>query len=97
MQNKAVFHPGEWLNRDVETLIYLQLASKGLDLNKMEPEDIKKRLVQHIDLVAGSMTWFLDDVQILKFERQMVAETVIGYTLTIARLIQVAKNIPGGH
>jgi hypothetical protein len=84
-----VFTPGTIVDQDVETLLNLQLMSRGVDVNDVE--DIKKRVSPKWDSQNGRIWWELDGKVILTFQREMISEAVLGYSLKIERLIQVAK------
>jgi hypothetical protein len=89
MANEAVLTPGGIVDNDVETLLNLQLMSRGVDLSNVE--DIKKRVCPKWDPQNGKIWWELDGKTVLTFQREMVSECVIGFTIKIERLIQVAK------
>ena len=91
MPDKMTLTPGGIVDNDVEALLNLQLMAKGVDLS--DTEGLRKRLVPKFDPASGSFKWELDGSVILTFERSMVSEAVLGYTLVIARLIVPARII----
>lgn len=77
--------PGFYLDTDIETLLVAELASRGTNIE--DKDLLRKNLVMHLQEGTANFYWTWDGVEILRFQRDIVTETVVNYSLTIQRKI----------
>lgn len=77
--------PGFYLDTDIETLLVAELASRGINIE--DKDLLRKNLVMHLQEGTANFYWTWDGVEILRFQRDIVTETVVNYSLTVQRKI----------